>query len=123
MIRLCTRTWWGKRKLLTKLLSTTIVIQDVNTQLHTVCLQCFYTVGWASGRAYGHRKISDGVLTFFLYCVQLIVNQSSSCHCHPCISYFSKIQKGLLIWCWHTQIVPERRPLNICAMLYNITHK
>ena len=41
---------------------------------------------------------------------------SSWRHCHPIISCFSKIQNGLKpFWCWLTQVVLEKRPLNVCA--------
>ena len=36
------------------------------------------------------------------------------CHCHPIISCFSKIQNGLPFWCQLTQVVLEKRPLNVC---------
>ena len=32
--------------------------------LHTSCLQCFGTVGWASGRASGRKKLSCEVLAW-----------------------------------------------------------
>jgi len=32
----------------------------------------------------------------------------------PIISCFSKIQNGLPFWCRLTQVVLEKRPLNVC---------
>jgi len=40
---------------------------------------------------------------------------SSWCHCHPIISCFCKIQNGLPFWCRLTQVVLEKRPLNVCV--------
>ena len=40
---------------------------------------------------------------------------SSWCHCHPIISYSSKIQNGVPFCCRLTQVVPEKRPLNECS--------
>jgi len=37
---------------------------------------------------------------------------------HPIISCFSKIQNGLPFWCWLTQVVLEKRPLNICMCVW-----
>jgi len=48
---------------------------------------------------------------------------SSWCYCHPIISCFSKIQNGLAIWCRLTQVVLEKRPLNVCVCAFHqITH-
>jgi len=33
----------------------------------------------------------------------------------PIISCFSKIQNGLPFWCRLTQVVLEKRPLNVCV--------
>jgi len=33
----------------------------------------------------------------------------------PIISRSSKIQNGLPLWCWLTQVVLEKRPLNGCV--------
>ena len=55
------------------------------TYLLTQCLQCFNTVGWASGRASGLQKLSDEVI----WCgyvwseVQIVCILSSWCHCYP----------------------------------------
>jgi len=43
--------------------------------------------------------------------VQMICIWSSWCYCHPIISCSSKIQNGLPLWCWLTQVVLEKRPL------------
>jgi len=39
----------------------------------------------------------------------------SWCHCNPIISCSSKIQSCLPFWCWLTQVVLEKRPLNACS--------
>jgi len=46
---------------------------------------------------------------------QMICIWSSWCHCHPIVSYTSKIQNGLPFWCWLTQVVLEKGPLNGCS--------
>jgi len=46
---------------------------------------------------------------------------SSWCHCHPIISYSSKIQIGLPFWCQLTQVVLEKRPLNGCSSSNSLT--
>jgi len=46
--------------------------------------------------------------------VQMICIWSSWYHCHPVFFCFIKIQNGLPLWCWLTQVVLERRPLNGC---------
>jgi len=52
--------------------------------------------------------------------VQMICIWPSWCHCHPIISCFSKIQNGLPFWCRLTQVVLEKRPLNVCMYVCNI---
>ena len=47
--------------------------------------------------------------------VQMICIWFSWCHCHPVISCFSKIQNGLSFWYWPTQVVLEKKPLNVCV--------
>ena len=47
---------------------------------------------------------------------------SSSCHCHPVISCFSKIQNGLSLWYRPTEVVLEKRPINnnlycVCVLI------
>jgi len=50
-----------------------------------LCLQCFDTVGWASGRASGLYKLSDEVLVWLSVWseVQIVCIWSSRCHCIP----------------------------------------
>jgi len=48
---------------------------------------------------------------------------SSCCHCHPIVSCFSKIQNGLPFWCWLTQVVLEKRPLNVCMYVCTLWAK
>ena len=81
------------------------------------CLQCVDTVGWVAGRASILKKLSDEVLVWLSVCseVQMIYIWSSWCYCHPIISCCSKIQNSLPFWCWPTQVVLEKRPLNGCS--------
>jgi len=46
--------------------------------------------------------------------VQMICIWSSWCHCYPIISCFSKLQNGLPFWCRLTQVILEKRLLNVC---------
>ena len=80
-------------------------------------LQCFVAVVWAAGRASGPQKCSGEVLAWLAVWseVQMICIWSSWCHCHPLISCSSKIQNDLPFWCWLTQDVLEKRPLNGCS--------
>jgi len=76
------------------------LIHFSNTILTNACLQCFDTVGWVSGRASGLQKLSNEVMAWLSVCslcckVQMIFIWSSWCHCHPVISCFIKIQRGL----------------------------
>ena len=41
----------------------------------------------------------------------------SWCHCHTIISCFSKIQNGSSFWYRPTQVVLEKRPLNVCVCM------
>ena len=63
------------------------------------------------------KKLSHGVLAWLSVwnVVQMICIRSSWCHCHPIISCFSKIQNGLPFWCRLTQVILEKRPLNVCV--------
>jgi len=77
------------------------------------------------------KKLSDGVLAWlhvWLHVwsvVQMICIWSSWCHFHPIISCFSKIQNGLPFWCRLTQVVLEKRPLNVCmyVCMYTVSQK
>jgi len=64
-----------------------------------------------------HKKLSDVVLAWLSVwsVVQMICIWSSWCHCQHIISCFSKIQNGLPFWCQLTQVVLEKRPLNVCV--------
>ena len=63
------------------------------------------------------KKFSDWVRAWLSVwsVLQMICIWSSWCHCHPIISCFSKIQNGLPFWCRLTQVVLEKRPLNVCV--------
>jgi len=65
------------------------------------------------------KKLSGEVLTWLSVWseVQMICIWSSWWHCHPIISYSSKIQNGLPFWCRLTQVVVEKRPLNRCSVV------
>jgi len=84
--------------------------------LHFFHFQCFETVGWAAGRA---ASLSCEVQAWLSVCseVQMICIWSSWWQCHPIVSCYSKIQNGLPFWCWLTQIVLEKRPLNGCVVV------
>jgi len=60
------------------------------------CLQCFDTVGLASGRESGLQKLSDEVLAWLSVWidVQMICIWYSRCHCHHIVSCFIKIQNS-----------------------------
>jgi len=47
-------------------------------------------------------------------CVRVCI-WASCCHCYPITFCFIKIQNGLPFWCWLTQVVLEKRPLNRCS--------
>ena len=64
------------------------------------------------------KKILSGEVLAWLSVwseVQMICIWSSWCHCHPIISCSRKIQNGLHFWCWLTQVVLEKKPLNGCS--------
>ena len=64
-----------------------------------------------------HKKLCDWVLAWLSVwnVVQMICIRSSCCHCHLIISCFRKIQNGLPFWYRLTQVVLEKRPLNMCV--------
>jgi len=77
---------------------------------------------WLGGRkASGLQKLSDEALAWLSLWseVQMICIWSSwcHCHCHPIVSCSSKIQNGLPLWCWLTQVVLEKQPLNRCSVV------
>ena len=86
-----------------------------------ICLQCFDTVGWASGRASGlQKKLSDEVLVWLSVWseVQIVCIWSSWCHCHPkTASSLAPLKSRLVLpFCYRlTQVVLEKRPLNGCS--------
>ena len=86
----------------------------------TFSLQCFDTVGWASGRASGLLKLSDEVLVWLsVWCeVQIVCMWSSWCHCRPeTPSSLASFKSRLVVPLWYrlTQVVVEKRPLNGCS--------
>ena len=85
-----------------------------------ICLQCFDTVGWASGRACGLYKLSDvgvGVVICLqrgancLHIVQLMPLHPETPS--PLASFKSRLV--LPFWYWLTQAVLEKWPLNGCS--------
>ena len=83
------------------------------------CLSLVLWHCWLGGRK-GIRPVkiwSDEVLAWLSVWskVQIICIWFSWCHCHPIISCFSKIQNGLSFWYRPTQVVLEKRPLNVCV--------
>jgi len=79
------------------------------------CLQCFYNVDWASGRASSlqkswlmsiwHRYLSGVRCKWSEY-------GPADASASPPISCFIQIQNGLIFWCWLTHVVLEKKPLN-----------
>ena len=82
-------------------------------------LQCFDTVGWASGRASGLWKLSDGVLAWLSVWseVQIVCIWSSWCHCIPSTIASLKSRLVLPLWYRLTQVVLKKRPLNGCSVV------
>lgn len=72
-------------------------------------LQCFDTVGWASGRPPACEKFSVEVLAWLSVSIEV---QMIWCHCHPIISRFVKIILFYPFWCRLIQAVLEKRLLN-----------
>ena len=86
------------------------------------CLQCFDTVGWASGSASGLQKLSDEVLVWLSICseVQIVCVWSSWCHCHPRTpSSLASFKSRLVLPFWYrlSQVVLEKRPMNRCSVV------
>ena len=85
-------------------------------------LQCFDTVGWASGRASGLYRLNDEVLVWLSVWseVQIVYIWSSWCHCHPKTpSSLASFKSRLVLPFWYrlTQVVLETRPLNSCSVV------
>jgi len=83
-----------------------------------------------AGRPSGLQKdLSDEVLAWLSVWseVQMICIWSNSCHCHPIISCFIKIQIGLTLLVPAYPGCPEKRPLNgclfVCLCIYMLDHK
>ena len=82
-----------------------------------LCLQCFDTVGWAAGRAYGlQKKQSGGVLVWLSVWskVQTCI-WPSWCHCHSLSLALVKSRLVLPFWYRLTWIVLEKVLLNGCV--------
>ena len=76
------------------------------------CLQCFDTVGWASGRASGCKRLSDELLAWLSVWNEMLVVRW--CHCHPIISCFISIKIGLTFLVPAYPGCPRKKPLNGC---------
>jgi len=63
--------------------------------LHTSCLQCFGTVGWASGRASGRKIWAVRCWRRYRSGARYKCRWSSWYHCDSVISCFIKIYNGL----------------------------
>ena len=88
------------------------------TYIVPICLQCFDTVDWASGRA---SSLSDEVLMWLSVCseAQIVCIWSSWRHCHPKTpSPLALFKSRLVLPFWYrlTQVVLENRPLNGCSV-------
>ena len=85
-----------------------------------ICLQCFDTVGWVSGRASGLWKLSDEVLVWLSVGseVQIACIWSSCCHFHTQTpSSLASFKSRLVLPFWYrlTQVVVEKRPFDGCS--------
>ena len=75
-----------------------------------MCLQCFDTVGCASGKASGLQKLGDEVLVWLSVRseVQLMMLHPQT----PSSIASFKPRLVLPFWYWLTQVVLKMRPLN-----------
>jgi len=79
-------------------------------QAGRMCLQCFDTVGWASGKASGLQKLGDEVLLWLSIRSEV---QLMMLHLQTPSSIASfKPRLVLPFWYWLTQVVLKMRPLN-----------
>jgi len=81
---------------------------------HT-CLQFFDAVGWATGRASGHKKLSGEELVWYLSGARSDLHMAQLMPSPLTVSCFSKIQIGFSFWYWLTRVVPDKGPLNGCV--------
>ena len=83
--------------------------------VHYLC--AFSALTLLVGRQEEHparKKLSDGEPA----CLKCGANDLHMVQLMPLpliISCFGKIQNGLPFWCWLTQVVLEKRPLNVCV--------
>jgi len=85
-----------------------------------LCLQWFDSVGWASGRASSLWKLRDEVFVWLSVWskVQIVCICFSWCHCHPKTpSSLASFKSRLVLPFWYrlTQVVLEKRQLNMCS--------
>ena len=91
------------------------------TEWIRVCLQCFDTVGWASGRAPGLWKLNDEVLVWLSVWSEVhtvCMWWSSQCHCCLKIpSALASFKSTLVLTFWFrlTQVVLVKRLFNKCS--------
>jgi len=120
LITLTIITWLNIRTLTAEALSVSAIYVSMLTIYYLLLLfSSFSALTLLVGRQEEHparKKLSDEVLAWLSVwsVVQMICVWSSWCRCHPIISYFSKIQNGLPFWCRLTQVVLEKRLLNVC---------
>ena len=93
---------------------THLVVFEVRFQISILCLRCFDTVGWASGRASSLSGVGVVICLEWgadcLHIVQLML-------LHPKTpSYLASFKSRLVLLVWYqlTQVVREKRPLNGC---------
>ena len=108
-----------------------IALQKLNFQygsLHTyafnaVCLQCFDTVGWVSGRASSLQKLSDEVyrvgvvncLERGAYCLHMVQLMPLL---HKIPSPLASFEPRVVLSFWyHYQVALEKRLLNGCSSI------
>ena len=101
--------YWSTRLLVSRILLEFILCSDIN---NTLTLLVDLQEGHSACKTW-----SDEVLAWLSVWseVQMICIWFSWCHCHPIICCFSKIQDGLSFWYWPSQVVLEKRPLNVCV--------
>ena len=88
----------------------------------SVLWYCWFGIG----KSIRPEKLSDGVLVWSSVWnkVQIICIWSSWCHCHPIIpSSLASFKSRLVLPFWYrlTQVVLEKRPLNGCVVIVELT--
>jgi len=97
-----------------------VLLLDLDLLKFIWSLQCFDTVGWASGRASAVYKLSDEVLVWLSVWIKvhIICIWSSWCYCHhKTPSSLASFKSTLFLPCWYglTRVSCKKRPLNGCS--------